>query len=163
MIRVYLCAMLLAWTWPAMAEEDAALMLARLCVHEAGFLGHQTGDCDGIYSVVRRVGKGNIMRGIETYSRRFFNSLTSRRWVHLLGSGNTMQMRSGENLFGTMQAYRRWDALLRHCSGLIRGLHKPICTPDHWGMRYGNDKARATRAGWKEVHCGHSLNAFWKM
>ena len=34
--------------------------------------------------------------------------------------------------------------------------------PDHWGAPYGEDLARAQRAGWRRVSCGNDRNAFWE-
>jgi hypothetical protein len=49
---------------------DPALILARVCVKEAGFDSHR--DCVGIWTVLDRVGSGDVVRGARAYSHRVF-------------------------------------------------------------------------------------------
>jgi hypothetical protein len=47
----------------------------------------------------------------------------------------------------------------------VRGEIESPCVGrvDHWGMRSGIDWERARRAGWEEVDCGDTRNAFWRV
>ncbi len=141
------------------AQSRAALVLARVCVHEAGFDADRTGDCDGIYAVLKRVGRGDVVRGAYKYSRRLMSGITSRPWVLYLGS--LLVPKLWPSHLDWDQYKQQWSRMLLHATRLVSHKTLPRCAPDHWGMRYGVDMARALRAGWDRVTCGDSKNAFW--
>jgi hypothetical protein len=59
----------------------------------------------------------------------------------------------------------RWLRLYADAGRVVRGQQPCPCEfpVDHWGMRSGIDLERAQRAGWIEVACGPTRNAFWRI
>jgi hypothetical protein len=141
-------------------QPDPGLVLARVCVREAGFRAHRTGDCSGIWTVLDRVGRGDVIRGAELYAHGT-RDLTGRRpWVPNLGARPGAP--SGWPKALDWKGYERdWRALLAYARRLVA--ERPIiaCRPHHWGDRHG-DRVRAEGAGMSLVNCGATRNLFWR-
>ncbi len=142
----------------AQADTDnyPGLVLARICVHEAGWLADKTGDCDGIYQVLKRVGRNNLVRGAWRYAPRAMLGISGRPWVVELG-----QIVPSALSRIWQRVRNHWSRIMRYAHKLTTGTQRARCRPDHLGVRTGIDWDRAQRAGWREVDCGNTLNAFW--
>ncbi len=152
-----------AQEWPPPASVEA---LARVCVGEAGFDSTETGDCTAIVLTLRRRAirrRVSVVRMAELYSTRHFDRDRddARAWIAGLIYSAERPQAWPENL--RWARYRpRWIAVLRHVRAVLRGeVPDPCPAADHWGMRHGIDWERAQRAGWREVSCGETRNAFW--
>jgi hypothetical protein len=172
---------------PSIAEAQAVteyispqLALARVCASEIGLTGSPE-ECAAIHSVIRRRADRmgwSFIWAIRAYSTRVFDRERSdpRQWVaHLRADGRqpagwptsiTVRRRGEARVVrhAPWGAYReRWLTLYRAAGQIVRGEIHPQCQRpvDHWGMRHGVDFERAQRAGWDEVDCGETRNAFW--
>jgi hypothetical protein len=147
--------------------------LARICVSEAGFQT-DTNDCAAIHQVLdRRKRSGSLLRIMRLYSSRAFDRTRddSRRWVSWLHLGRRAprgwpaRTPSGARHPEWLHFRPLWRNVLEHAANILRGEVGDPCQqrPDHWGSRYGIDLERARRAGWEEVDCGPTSNAFWRV
>jgi hypothetical protein len=139
-------------------DLDPAVVLARVCVKEAGF--DSPDDCAGIRVVLERVGRGDVVAGARLYTPRTFlpARLGARAWIAFLrGDGERPQ---GWPQGMEWERYRaRWLGLVEHSRRVLGG---PLwCDAEHWGDALG-DRARAIRNGWIPVACGDSRNLFWR-
>lgn len=167
---------LLALACPADAQHvPDYLLLARICVHEAGW--EQEADCAAIHQV--------LVAGAEredlsyrtyayNYSGRALRGETSRAWVANLredgrepdGWPETVIVRDGDSVSVEPHApwgmYReRWLRTIEIARGVIAGSITAACAePVHdWGGRV--DRGRARRLGLVEVDCGETRNDFY--
>lgn len=158
------------------------LALARICASEVGFYGDHE-ECAAIHQVLRRRAERLGFRFItaaRAYSGRVFD--TDRRdprayVAHLRPDGRrpalwptiSVTRRRGQTIVrphAPWTAFRdRWLALYEAAGRIVRGELASECQtpPDHWGMRGGIDLERARRAGWVEIDCGETANAFWSI
>lgn len=161
---------------------DAQLALARVCASEIGLSGSPE-ECAAIHDVLsRRAERWNssLTWAARAYSNRVFDAERSdtRAWVaHLRPDGGrpdgwptrvTLRRRGEARVVrhAPWGAYRdRWLALYEAAGRIVRGEIESPCAGrvDHWGMRSGVDWERAQRAGWEEVDCGDTRNAFWRV
>ena len=161
---------------------DAQLALARICASEIGLTGSSE-ECAAIHDVLSRRSsrRGNpFMWTARAYSSRVFDPSRrdARAWIaHLRPDGRAPHgwpthvtvRRGGEThvvRHAPWGAYRaRWLTLYETAGRILRGEIDSPCdgVVDHWGMRSGVDLERAQRAGWQEVHCGETRNAFWRV
>ncbi|UJR81163.1 Hypothetical protein I5071_32160 [Sandaracinus amylolyticus] len=161
---------------------DAQLALARVCASEIGLSGTPE-ECAAIHDVLtsraRRAG-ASFTWAARAYSNRVFDRerRDPRAWVaHLRRDGRrpdgwpsviTIRRRGEARVVrhAPWGAYRdRWLALYDAAGRIVRGELMSQCEGpvDHWGMRSGVDWERAQRAGWEEVRCGETRNAFWRV
>jgi len=167
---------LLALACPADAQHvPEYLLLARICVHEAGW--EAEADCAAIHEV--------LVRGAEreelsyrtyayNYAGRALRGETSRSWVASLredgrepeGWPETSIRRDGDTVsvvpHAPWSAYRdRWLATLEMARRVHAGEIRAACAePVHdWGGRV--DRSRARRLGLIEVECGDTRNDFY--
>ena len=158
-------------------REPDALLLARICAHEAGW--EARGECAAIYDVLLRVAErhGMTFRGAAyAYSGRALRGSTNRAWVSQLDEAGTAPSswptirtvcrRAGEPCSVERHApwvsYRRpWLDLLDHARSIVRGDVASPCAsrPDDWGGAM--DRDRASRIGLVEVDCGETRNDFY--
>jgi hypothetical protein len=158
------------------------LAMARICASEIGLTGSAE-ECAAIHDVLSRRAERLGMTFItmaRAYSGRVFDPERSdpRAWIaHLRPDGRTPTgwptevrvRRGGETQVvrhAPWGAYRgRWLTLYEAAGQVVRGeIESPCEGPvDHWGMRSGVDWERARRAGWDEVNCGETRNAFWRV
>lgn len=162
------------------ASSRDALILARVCAHEAGWNAHETGDCAAIHEVLWR---GAIREGMSyrafahAYSGRALRGETSRRYFAYLdergsepaywpryysrrGSGGIVHM----SVVPPFSHYRRqWLDLLEYARGIVTQDPddvSPCASPVHdWGGSM--DRERANRIGLIEVECGNTRNDFY--
>lgn len=168
-------------TLPTRAQRrrhDTALLLARTCVHEAGWRSPE--DCAAIWRVwlagAEREGLSPASFG-RAYSRRLLVLRSvARTWAaHLERSGSepvgwprTRVVRDGASarveLHAPWSAYReRWLGVLAVCDAIVRGEGPALpesCAPTDWGGP-GLDDERAARIGLVEVDCGDTANRYY--
>lgn len=159
---------------------DDQLALARVCASEIGF-GGAPDECAAIHDVLsRRASRWDtsLSWAARTYSNRVFDRdrRDGRAYIaHLRPDGRrpegwpevTTVRRGGASRVvrhAPWGAFReRWLGLYEAAGRIVRGEIRSPCRDavDHWGMRHGVDMERARRAGWLEVDCGPTRNAFW--
>ncbi|MDQ3037746.1 MAG: hypothetical protein M3Y87_35460 [Myxococcota bacterium] len=158
------------------------LAMARICASEIGLTGSPE-ECAAIHDVLSRRAERQGMPFTwmaRAYSSRVFDVDRSdpRAWIaHLRPDGRAPAgwpsevrvRRGGETRVvrhAPWGAYReRWLTLYEAAGRVVRGEITSPCEGrvDHWGMRSGIDWERARRAGWDEVNCGETRNAFWRV
>lgn len=138
-------------------DLDPAVVLARVCVKEAGFDSPQ--DCSAIRVVLQRVGRGDVVRGARLYTPATFlpHRLGERPWIAFLrGDGERPSMWPGSMDWARYAP--RWLALVEHARLVLAS---PLwCGADHWGDR-AQDYRRALAYGWVPADCGTTRNLFW--
>ena len=158
-------------------RESDALVLARVCAHEAGW--DALADCSAIYDVLRGGAErhGMTMRAFaHAYSGRALRGQTSRPWMAALREDGAepagwprtryVVQRDGSaraSAHPPWSGYRgQWLALLNHARALISGrVHSACEEPPHdWGGDM--DHARAERIGLIPVSCGDTRNTFYQ-
>lgn len=159
---------------------DDQLALARVCASEIGLSGSAL-ECAAIHDVLARRARRwdtTLAWAARTYSDRVFDRerRDRRAWIaHLRPDGRmpagwpettTVRRDGAERVvrhapWGAFR--RRWLRLYGEAGRIVRGEIASPCqaSVDHWGMRHGIDMERARRAGWSEVDCGPTRNAFW--
>jgi hypothetical protein len=166
------------------------LALARICVSEIGFDVGRGDDldarreCAAIASVLRardEVIDGDLGAAMRAYSSRVFDPTRRdpRAWIaHLRLDGRepahwpTVVIERAPEADGASRvrphppwaAYRAlWSGALDTARAVLAGEidHACAAAPAHWGARYGVDLERARRAGWTEIDCGETGNAFY--
>lgn len=153
--------------WVQITQEQdltPSVVLARLCVKEAGFDAALTGDCAPIRVVIHRVGRGDTVRGVRRYSPKTFDPsrLGRRPWIAYLRGDGARPRLWPSNM--SWRVYReRWLNLVSSCARWIDEDFRPVCSPDHWGDRSQFIYERATRAGWELLECGATQNSFWRV
>ncbi len=154
-----------AQTAPRLFRVTPQLALARVCASEAGLT--VTADCAGIHRVIERGAARqelSYLSMIRAYSDRVFATDRSdaRAWVAHLRPDGRQPHSWPANV--SWDNYRdAWRSLYAHAGELQRGERTAECEPDHWGCRTCGDQLRAHRAGWVEVSCGETANAFWRV
>lgn len=144
----------------AVAQDDG-LALARVCAREAGLSSYRSGDCVGIYRVLRRVGRGSVSAGAEAYAAHSKRSIRRNPWIVELNR-DISRPPSWPSRLSWVRHARHWLALLRLADRLVEHGSPPgTCRPHHWGDRRG-DLARAQAAGFVPVNCGRTHNLFWR-
>lgn len=152
----------------ASQQDRDALALARVCVHEAGFMSPD--DCSAIHAVLVRVtqriqGIRTIAAAAELYSPRATGRVTPRteldRWVQQLNLRATKPPSFG---YSWELNRPRWLERIEQARRLLAGTDTHRCEAPitHWGAPQGGDLERATRARWTRVNCGETRNAFWQ-
>jgi len=139
-------------------DLDPAVVLARVCVKEAGFYSPQ--DCSMIRVVLERVGRGDVVRGARVYTPSTFlpHRLGARPWIaYLTGSGD--QPREWPRTMDWERYQQDWLALVTHCKTVLGSPR--YCDAEHWGD-HGQDRQRALRYGWIQVDCGDTRNIPWR-
>lgn len=172
----------------ARAESDALLM-ARICVSEAGWTCWDTGDGYEIHHVLLRGARRQAISWrayARAYSRRATGAVAVERgrlaWVQGLGETGlapaswprviTRRAADGTVLVEPhppwSQFRARWLAVLERAREVVtwgEDVHEEhgMCAepPDHWGGEV--DRARAVRLGLVEIDCGPAvLNDFYR-
>lgn len=149
------------------AHTSDALVLARVCVHEAGW--EDAGDCEAIHAVLAG---GAARHGLNfrayafAYSGRALRGLTSRPWAAQLDESGgapsawprvSTVRRGGVAVVvehAPWSAYRdRWLAALERAQSIVAGERTHGCErePHDWGGAV--DMERARRLGLIEVDC----------
>lgn len=161
---------------------DSQLALARVCASEIGLTGEPS-ECAAIHDVLTRRAersRASLLWMARAYSNRVFDRdrRDARAWVaHLRPDGRrpdgwptvvTVRRRGEVRTvrYAPWAAYReRWLALYDAAGLIVQGEIRSQCEApvDHWGARHGVDWERAQRAGWEEVDCGDTRNAFWRV
>lgn len=147
---------------PVSANQEAdALVLARVCVHEAGWTS--IADCAAIHEVLRNGAERTHMSFASyahAYSGRALAGRTTRPWViELHASGAAPHGITS----GQWHARRAdWLALLEHARSIVAGDEASGCAePVHdWGSPT-HDRERARRLGLVPVDCGDTRNDFY--
>jgi hypothetical protein len=176
MLRTLLAAiaacLLVASAAHAQRRAPAHLVLARVCVHEAGW--ESPADCAAIWDVLT---SGAERHGISrrsfahAYSGRALRGRTSRPWVAELNErGDAPRSwprvwvaRDGRVMehpgWGVFRA--RWLALLEECRRIVAGEVASSCVepPHDWGGPVDDERAR--RLGLVRVSCGETRNRFY--
>lgn len=152
------------------------LLLARICVHEAGW--DTPLDCAAIHQVLLAGAEreGMSYRSYAyAYAGRALRGETARSWVaHLREDGRepegwpeTVVVRRGDELrverHAPWGAFRdRWMTTLDTARQVMAGeLTAPCESPPHdWGGRV--DRARARRLGLIRIDCGDTRNDFYQ-
>jgi len=177
MIRYLLVALLLASSTASAQRRDSdALVLARVCAHEAGWDALE--DCAAIHAVLSGGAErhGMTLRAYAyAYSGRALRGQTSRPWMAALREDGSepagwprvryVVRRDGSARAAAHPAwsgYRaQWLALLAYARLLVAGDVASSCVepPHDWGGSM--DAARATRIGLIPVSCGGTRNQFY--
>lgn len=179
MRTVILAAALVLFVTSAHAQHESdALVLARICAHEAGWSAHESGDCAAIATVLLRLAedRGWTFRAAAyAYSGRALRGETSRRYYAELDEHGTQPaswpghrwVTRGDIVVAepgpSWSRFRpRWLALLDHARAVLAGEVVDACAdpPDDWGGRV--DRRRAARLGLVEVDCGETHNDFYR-
>jgi hypothetical protein len=158
------------------------LALARVCASELGFDG-AVEECAAIHQVLtgraRRL-ETSFRSAARIYSDRVFDRERRDTRAYVAGLRPDGRRPSGWPDLVTVRRggvsrvvrhapwghYRaRWLRLYEDAGRIVRGEVTSPCQGevDHWGMRHGVDMERARRAGWTEVDCGPTNNAFWRV
>jgi hypothetical protein len=162
------------------------LALARVCVSEIGFdVGRGDEDaereCAAIAAVLRAraaVLDTDFGGAARAYSSRVFDRdrRDDRAWIAFLADDDrepshwprVVMVREGDEL--RVRPHPPWAAyraLWRRTRVVAREVlagrieHACVAPVRHWGARYGIDMERARRAGWTEIDCGETGNAFY--
>lgn len=148
-------------------RDGDALVLARLCVSEAGLGCWETGDGAAIYSVLRAraARRGHTWRtAARSYSPHVTGRLAPRTprgaWVAQLREDG--EQPAGWPARAPWSAYReRWLGVLAEARRVVaEGVASPCAEqPEHWGGRV--DRERARRLGMRRVDCGPTRNDFY--
>lgn len=158
-------------------REPDALVLARVCAHEAGW--DALDDCAAIYDVLRGGAErhGMTLRAYAyAYSGRALRGQTSRPWMGALRedggeplgwpSMRLVRMPGGVSRVErhpSWSGYRaQWLALLDYARALVSGAVVSRCEepPHDWGGSM--DHERAERIGLIPVVCGETRNTFYQ-
>ncbi len=143
----------------------AALLLARICVNEAGFDAPQ--DCVAIAEVVR-TNSGVITPGaLELHAPRATGARAAlnahQAWTQQLdAAGSEPASWHAAHPGVPWSRYRaRWLRVLRGCELIVRGVVPAVCSrpPIAWGGVM--DRHIAQRRGLVRVDCGVTRNEFW--
>lgn len=175
-------------TWVRAQEPlTPELALARICVSEAGW--EATDDCAAIHHVLLRGaehrggGRRAYVSFASSYSHRLLtgDGQIQRPWLRQLDTSGSepglwgfRRMRDGSLSrvdCPPWRAYReRWMAVLERARTLVRERRLDDADewspcdeePHHWGCPLPCvDHERATRAGWRQISCGNTVNEFW--
>ncbi len=163
--------------------EELVHALARVCVSESGWISEprNDNDCAAIHAVTRyRARKNNrsMLQQARQYSRRATGMILVQsgrlHWVQNLSMDFTQP--DGWDEMNTERTERGWKELpwerfrqdwMQRVEEARHLLSDPeqVCrhTPQHWGSRYGREYVRAIQRGWREVDCGTTQNAFWRL
>lgn len=153
--------MIMAFALPVVrAHEDAPdyLVLARLCVEEAGW--SITSDCSAINVVIqkRMVAQHTSFAAMA----RAYSPNNKRAWIEQLNLD--AERPAAWPKTSSWNAHReKWVAMLEHAQQILNGERAAECNPDHWGAPYGQDLERARCSGWRELQCGDTRNKFWAL
>lgn len=146
------------------AQSREAVVLAILCVSEAGW--EPGADCDAIYEVITWRAKQRkdmtFTRMAMAYGRSAFDHhrTDSRAWVVWLNRNLREPKYWPAHLpWSTYQRY--WINTLIRAEELLAGTRKSWCQAEHWGAPGGN-AVQAHRRGWTRVSCGETKNVFWR-
>lgn len=143
----------------AQLDEDDALILARLTVHESGWdspadavLIHQV-----LLGIVERDGV-SYARAAELAAPRLARCAVARRWVCGLDAGAA---RPASWPLASWERHRpRWLAMLEHARAVVAGEVESPCVdaPRTWGSR--EDVLRGIRRGreWVDAQCRGTAN-----
>lgn len=162
---------------PEYFSQDA-IDLAKICTNENSF--EDTNDCRAIYEVLTwraaNAWKDSpVSFGVAArrYSRGVFFPREGRQRLWITELDETLAKPDSWPYKGlpwdrrydpSIPSFReRWLERLRLAQRIVDGRYPSPCVnqPIHWGARYGEDLARARRAGWREASCGSTNNAFW--
>jgi hypothetical protein len=163
--------LLVVSTAEAQRREPEHLLLARLCVHEAGW--ESVADCAAIWEVLELGAERNaisVRSFAYAYSGLALRGQTSKPWAAELDErGSTPPSwpawgtRRGRTVrHAPFAAYReRWLLLLEACRAIVAGQVPSACEepPHDWGGAV--DDARAARLGLVRLHCGETRNRFY--
>ena len=144
-----------------------ALLLARLCVSEAGWDCWQTGDGAAIYDVLRTrsaARRQTWRTAARSYAPHVGGRLAPRtargRWVAQLREDG--EQPAGWPARASWSAYReRWLGVLAEARRVVaEGVVSPCSERvEHWGGVV--DRERARRLGMRRVDCGPTRNDFY--
>lgn len=146
-------------------DEPAYVTLARTCVSEASWGAIESGDCAAIAEIGRRVGRGDVARGLRLYARSAHNQnrRDPRRWVAFLNY--SISSNSSPDGWPVRLSWdrhvQRWQHVVDGSQRILSGELKHRCTetPWHWGGAM--DRHRALRNRWRQISCGNTVNEFW--
>lgn len=152
---------------PRPADAEAC---ARVAVGEAGW-DPSTGDAAAITNVLRRRAERrgtSIARMARLYSSGHFDRTRARRrWIAGLTLAASRPLGWPVQLAWRGDYRARWLAMVEHVRAVLRGDLPDPCggEADHWGARSEAlpDIHRARAAGWDELDCGDTANAFWRV
>lgn len=152
---------------PRPADAEAC---ARVAVGEAGW-DPATGDAAAITHVLRRRAERrdvSISRMARLYSTGHFDgSRSRRRWIVGLTLAASRPSGWPAQLAWRGDYRARWLAMVEHVRSVLRGEVEDPCSgeADHWGSRSEQlpDIHRARAAGWEQLDCGATANAFWRV
>lgn len=156
------------------------LALARVCASEVGLSGSPE-ECAAIHEVLSQLAdrwEASVAWAARTYSNRVFSPdrRDPRAWVAGLRPDGRRPANWPQRVHvrrdgvervvqhAPWAAFRdRWLGLYETAGRIVRREIRSQCReqPHHWGMRHGVDLERAQRAGWREIDCGETRNAFW--
>ena len=146
-------------------DSSPVAVLARVCGKEAwpSRDGRGFADCPAIGETLRRVGRGDVVRGARLHSVKVFQPerLKQRPWIAFLRADRPDEQPRGwpANMSWTAQR-PLWRALVALSRSTLEGPGEPPCEPDTWGGPM--DRERARRLRYIRVDCGPTLNDFYK-
>jgi len=147
--------------------DPTVLVLARICVSEAGWEGER--DCQGIFQVLRNVRRNNetfmgIMRRASRVVSEMWEPTTTRhRWLVNLDLEGTRPDGFPPELDWERHYRHRWMKVIDYARALIEG--KVYARPCRgaviaWGGAM--DDYLALRRNLVRANCGDTENTFWK-
>lgn len=147
---------------PAPARADAALELARLCAHEAGWDG--AADCRAIGAVVVGLAERNAWtpaRAVRALAPRLARCAVSRRWACALDARGR-EPRGWPAGLAWSSVRARWLNLLQVArAALAAGPVGPcVEAPRTWGSASDWRRALALGRRLRPVDCGPTANQF---
>ena len=148
-----------------MSVSTMVLMLAQICVNEAGWT--RGDDCPALFAVlnsrVERTGR-EWEYSTRLYAKSTFNKNRKHRvWTSYLNPEATEPHGWPQNLDWENVYKPKWLAMLQYAQDIVDGKITAKCTPHHWGAGDGWNFESATARGWHLQNCGSTENAFWRL
>ncbi len=146
-------------------EEDGAVRLAQVCVHEVSF--RTSDDCAAIYAVIdakaRAAGVPFAQYILRHNARTFDPARTgARQWIpHLDESGNAPAHWPEALVPWVTRGRVLWAARLDEARDLLAGRRRHRCTRIPWTWGGEMDRERAARLGLVAIDCGRTVNLFY--
>lgn len=150
---------------PVHAQSDDGLLVARLCVHEAGF--DSPDDCAGIYAVLARGAERHhiaLAAFARRYSPRFTAGTSARPWARALADtdapphGLSVALWRRPRGEGSLSRRDAFAALLLRCRELVAA--PPAIAVDDWGSAQDHERARLSGRRFVIVDVGATRNLF---
>lgn len=142
------------------------LLLARVCVNEAGF-NVQDQECAAIHYILKtraeKTGR-TYERQAHLYAPSAWRRTGRNGWISRLSVSLARPAGFPVQLDWNSVYKSRWRRALVVARRVLSRDIEPRCTSDHWGAKHGPFYERAKARGWREVCLGMGFrNAYWRL